>query len=148
MRIGLPKEIKDQEGRVALTPEAVRQLVAAGHTVGVETGAGLGAGFPDAEYQAAGARLVSAAEAWDSELVIKVKEPLEAEYGYLGRQMLFTFLHLSGVPRSLTETLLARETAALAYETLEDEQGYLPLLAPMSAVAGNMAALVGAYYLG
>ena len=148
MRIGLPKEIKDQEGRVALTPEAVRQLVAAGHAVGVETGAGLGAGFPDADYQAAGARLVSVAEAWATELVIKVKEPLEAEYGYLGQQLLFTCLHLSGVPRALTETLLARGTAALAYETLEDAQGRLPLLAPMSAVAGNMAALVGAYYLG
>jgi len=148
MQIGLPKEIKDQEGRVALTPEAVRQLVAAGHAVRVETGAGLGAGFPDTEYQAAGARLVNAAEAWASELVIKVKEPLEAEYGYLQQQLLFTFLHLSGVPRALTETLLARETTALAYETLEDAQGRLPLLAPMSAVAGNMAALVGAYYLG
>jgi len=148
MRIGLPKEIKDQEGRVALTPEAVRQFVAAGHAVRVETGAGLGAGFPDTEYQAAGARLVSVAEAWASELVIKVKEPLEAEYGYLQQQLLFTFLHLSGVPRALTETLLARGTSALAYETLEDAQGRLPLLAPMSAVAGNMAALVGAYYLG
>jgi alanine dehydrogenase len=148
MQIGLPKEIKDQEGRVALTPSAVRRLVAAGHSVRVETGAGSGSGFHDQDYAAAGARLVSADEAWRSELVVKVKEPLASEYRHLGRQMLFTFLHLSGVPRALTETLLERGTTGLAYETLEDRQGRLPLLAPMSAVAGNMAALVGAYYLG
>jgi len=148
MKIGLPKEIKDQEGRVALTPAAVRQLVAAGHAVRVEVGAGFGSGFHDEDYAAVGASLVSVDKAWASELVVKVKEPLEAEYGYLRQQLLFTFLHLSGVPRGLTETLLERGTTALAYETLEDSQGYLPLLAPMSAVAGNMAALVGAYYLG
>ena len=148
MRVGIPRETKDQEGRVALTPEAVRQLVLAGHQVRVETQAGVGAGFSDEEYANAGAGIVSIADAWDSELVIKVKEPLEAEYGYLKNQILFTFLHLSGVPRSLTDALLRQGTTGIAYETLEDAQGRLPLLAPMSAVAGNMAALVGAYYLG
>lgn len=148
MRIGIPKEIKDQEGRVALTPAAAGQLVEAGHQVWIERNAGLGAGYSNTEYEAVGAQLTDTEGAWGSELVVKVKEPLEAEYGFLRDQILFTFFHLSGVPRSLTETLLARNTTAVAYETLEDSQGRLPLLAPMSAVAGNMAALVGAYYLG
>ncbi|MFM8441937.1 MAG: alanine dehydrogenase, partial [Methylococcus sp.] len=110
MNIGIPKEIKDQEGRVALTPAAVSQLVGAGHEVTVEIGAGLGSGFADAEYLAAGARLGTTEEAWDADLVIKVKEPLPAEYAYLRDQMLFTFLHLAGVPKSLTEVLLERGT--------------------------------------
>ena len=148
MKISIPRETKDQEGRVALTPEAVRQLVLAGHQVRVETQAGGGSGFSDEEYANAGARIVSVTDAWESELVIKVKEPLESEYGYLKNQILFTFLHLSGVPPSLTDALLRQSTTGIAYETLEDSQGRLPLLAPMSAVAGNMAALVGAYYLG
>lgn len=148
MKIGIPKEIKDQEGRVALPPSGVRRFVESGHSVCVEQGAGLWSGFSDLEYRNAGANLGEAKQAWDSELVLKVKEPLASEYGYLQDQMLFTFLHLAGAPRALTETLLQRKTAALAYETLEDNQGYLPLLAPMSAVAGNMAALMGAYYLG
>ena len=148
MKIGIPKETKDQEGRVALMPEAVGQLVMAGHEVRVETQAGYGSGFTDAEYANVGARIVAVTDAWDSQLVLKVKEPLESEYGYLRDQMLFTFLHLSGVPRSLTDALLRQGTTGIAYETLEDNQGRLPLLAPMSAVAGNMAALVGAYYLG
>lgn len=147
MNIGIPKEIKDQEGRVALTPDAVRRLVADGHKVCVQAGAGTGSGFADDEYAQAGGWLGSVDEVWDNELVIKVKEPLESEYGYLRDQMLFTFLHLAGAPRSLTEALLRGHTTGLAYETLEDEHGKLPLLAPMSAVAGNMAALVGAYYL-
>lgn len=147
MKIGIPKEIKDQEGRVALTPAAVGQLVGAGHEVTVETGAGVGSGFADAEYLAAGARLGPAEQAWDADLVIKVKEPLPVEYAYLRDQMLFTFLHLAGVPKSLTETLLERGTTGIAYETVEDAQGGLPLLTPMSAIAGNMAALIGAYYL-
>ena len=148
MKIGIPRENKDQEGRVALTPEAVRQLVVAGHAVRVETQAGVGSGFSDEEYAGVGACIVGAADAWDCEMVLKVKEPLESEYGYLRDQILFTFLHLSGVPRSLTDTLLRQGTTGIAYETLEDSQGRLPLLAPMSAIAGNMAALVGAYYLG
>lgn len=148
MKIGIPKETKDQEGRVALTPDAVRQLAAAGHAVIVQVDAGIGSGFLNDEYIRAGAQLGSAAEAWNNELVLKVKEPLESEYGFLKDQIVFTFLHLAGVPRSLTEALLRQKTIGIAYETLEDAQGRLPLMAPMSAVAGNMAALMGAYYLG
>ena len=147
MKIGVPKEIKDQESRVALTPAGARRLVEAGHAVWIEQDAGLESGFSNREYLDAGARLGNARDAWGSELVLKVKEPLATEYGYLQNQMLFTFLHLAGVPRALTETLLRQKTTALAYETLEDSEGSLPLLAPMSAVAGNMAALMGAYYL-
>jgi alanine dehydrogenase len=147
MKIGVPKETKDQEGRVAMTPAGARRFVEAGHAVWIESGAGLGSGFTDPEYQAVGAQLCDAATAWDSELVLKVKEPLESEYGYLQQQILFTYLHLAGAPRALSETLLQRGTTALAYETLEDAAGRLPLLAPMSAIAGNMAAQVGAYYL-
>lgn len=147
MRIGVPKEIKNLENRVALTPEGVRRLVSAGHEVRVQAGAGSGSGFPDSNYQHAGALVVGVEEAWNCELVIKVKEPLEAEYGFLRGNLLFTYLHLAGAPRALTESLLERKTSAIAYETLEDAAGRLPLLAPMSAIAGNMAALVGAYYL-
>lgn len=147
MRVGVPKEIKDQEGRVALTPAGAASLAARGHEVHVQAGAGSGSGFSDADYAAAGARLVTVEEAWNAELVVKVKEPLASEYGYLKNQLLFTYFHLAGVPRELTEALLAGQTTAIAYETLEDAAGRLPLLAPMSAVAGNMAALVGAYYL-
>jgi alanine dehydrogenase len=147
MKIGIPKEIKNKENRVALTPDRVMPLVAAGHELMVEAGAGLGSGFTDAQYAEAGAALVSAADAWNAELVVKVKEPEPSEYPYLRDQIVFTFFHLAGVPRSLTEVLLERGTTAVAYETLEDAQGRLPILAPMSAVAGNMAALVGAYYL-
>jgi alanine dehydrogenase len=147
MKIGIPKEIKNKENRVALTPDRVALLVAAGHEVIVEAGAGLGSAFADEEFLEAGARLGSAGDAWNADLVLKVKEPLESEYPYLRDQIVFTFFHLAGVPRSLTEALLERGTTAVAYETLEDAQGRLPILAPMSAVAGNMAALVGAYYL-
>lgn len=147
MKIGIPKEIKDHESRVALTPAGAASLVQAGHQVCVQEGAGLGSGFPDQAYSKAGARICPVADAWDTDLVVKVKEPLANEYAFLKDQLLFTFLHLAGVPRSLTEALLAGKTTAIAYETLEDPAGRLPLLAPMSAVAGNMAALVGAYYL-
>ncbi len=147
MQIGVPKEIKNQEGRVALTPAGAKRLCAAGHGVQVEEGAGLGSGFSDEDYRACGAALVSADRAWDAKLVLKVKEPLESEYRFLKDQILFTFLHLAGVPRSLTEALLANKTAALAYETLEDSRGGLPLLAPMSAVAGDVAITMGSYYL-
>lgn len=147
MKIGVPKEIKNLEGRVALTPAGARGLVEAGHEVWVQREAGLGSGFADADYAQAGARLGGVDEAWDSELVVKVKEPEASEYPYLRQQMVFTYFHLAGVPRALTETLLERGTTAIAYETLEDAAGRLPLLAPMSAIAGNMAALVGAYYL-
>jgi len=147
MQIGIPKEIKDRENRVAVTPQGVEQLIDAGHSVKIEHGAGLGSGFLDAAFEAAGAQLVSAKSAWQSELVIKVKEPLEQEYRFLDEQILFTFLHLAGVTLSLTEQLLKRKTTAVAYETVQDKQGRLPLLAPMSAIAGNTAVIMGNYHL-
>ncbi len=147
MRIGVPKEIKNNENRVGMTPAGVGTLAAAGHEVRVERGAGLGAGFTDDDYASAGADLVDAATAWGAELVIKVKEPLASEYGYLRGQLVFTYFHLAGVDPSLTEALLASRTTAIAYETVEDAEGRLPLLAPMSAVAGSMAPIMGAYYL-
>ncbi len=147
MRVGVPREIKTEEYRVALTPEGAGVLTGAGHEVVVERGAGAGAGFEDAAYRAAGARIGSAAEAWGSELVLKVKEPQPVEYGYLRGQLVFTYFHLAAAPRELLEALLASGTVAIAYETLEDREGRLPLLAPMSGVAGNMATLMGAYYL-
>ncbi len=147
MEIGVVAEIKDNEERVALTPQGANALTKAGHTVRIESGAGLGSGFDDAAFEQAGARIVSARMAWKSELVLKVKEPLESEYDYLSSQMLFTYLHLAGVELGLTHSLLRRKTTAIAYETVEDKDGRLPLLAPMSAVAGNMAVTIGSYYL-
>lgn len=147
MKIGVVKEIKDKENRVAVTPAGVKALTQAGHSVVVETLAGVGSGFSDREYLEAGANLVSTGKAWSVDLVVKVKEPLESEYPLLKQQMVFTFFHLAGVAESLTDALLESRTTAIAYETLEDEQGRLPILAPMSAVAGNMAALMGSYYL-
>jgi len=147
MKIGVLKEIKEKENRVALTPDGAQTLVAAGHSVRVQAGAGAGSGFADENYTQAGAQLVSADVAWDSDLVLKVKEPLEQEYERLHGQMLFTYLHLAGVTPSLTQALLERGTTAIAYETVEDDHGKLPLLAPMSAVAGNMAVTMGNYYL-
>ncbi|MGH8553785.1 MAG: alanine dehydrogenase, partial [Methylococcales bacterium] len=147
MKIGIVREIKDREDRVAMTPDGVRELVEHGHQVLVERDAGAGSNFGNEEYIAAGAELVGAGQAWGSDLVVKVKEPLPAEYRYLQQQMVFTFFHLAGADPQLTETLLASGTTAIAYETLEDQAGRLPLLAPMSAIAGNMASLVGAYYL-
>lgn len=147
LRIGIPKEIKDREHRVALTPEGTRQLVNRGHEVMVETQAGLDSGFGDEEYLVAGATVVSDAQAWDVDLVLKVKEPLESEYKFLGSQILFTYLHLSGVSPALTDSLLSAGTTAIAYETVEDQLGRLPLLAPMSGVAGTMAVIVGSNYL-
>ena len=147
MIIGVPKEIKIQEYRVAIIPSGVVKLVTAGHEVLVERGAGIGSAYLDQEYEQAGARMVSAKEAWAGQLVVKVKEPLNSEYDYLQGQLLFTFLRLAGVEKELTYRLLESGTTAIAYETLENRQGDLPLLAPMSAIAGNMAALVGSYYL-
>ncbi len=147
MNIGIPTETKNSESRVALTPAGAAALVADGHRVQVQRGAGDGAGFSDPEYAKAGATLTDAAGAWGCELVVKVKEPLPAEYGYLGGQMLFTYLHLAGVDPALTEALLASRTTGIGYETVRDGAGHLPLLAPMSAIAGNMAATVGAWYL-
>lgn len=147
MIIGVVKEIKDQERRVALTPEGASLLARHGHTVQVESGAGAGSGFADPAYQAAGAKIVDTAHAWDTELVLKVKEPQPSEFPYLRRNFLFTYLHLAGVPAELTRALLAAHTTAIAYETVQDGAHRFPLLAPMSAIAGNMAVAVGSYYL-
>jgi len=147
MKIGVLREIKEKENRVALTPDGARALTQAGHSVLVQSGAGVGSGFADADYAEAGAGLVDAKAAWDSELVLKVKEPVAAEYDYLHEQLIFTYFHLAGVAPALTDALLAHKTTAIAYETVEDEAGKLPLLAPMSAVAGNMAVTMGNYYL-
>lgn len=147
MKVGLIKETKLEEHRVGLTPEGVATLIAHGHQVSVERSAGVGSGFKDAAYERVGARIVDVADAWDNELIVKVKEPIASEYGYLKQQIVFTFFHLAGVPKALTESLLAGKTTAVAYETLEDENGRLPLLAPMSAIAGNMSVQMGCHYL-
>jgi alanine dehydrogenase len=148
MIIGIPKEIKAHEYRVAAPPSAVAALVAAGHAVRVEAGAGVGSGFDDAAYRAAGAVVVaSAAEAWAAPMVMKVKEPTPAEFAFLRDDLvLFTFLHLAA-DRPLTEALLAAGTTAVAYETVQTDAGALPLLTPMSEGAGRMATQVGAHYL-
>lgn len=140
MLIGIPKEIKNNENRVALTPAGVHSLVGRGHRVLIETNAGLGSGFTDADYQKQGAEIVATAgEAWAAELVVKVKEPLTSEYGYLREDLfLFTYLHMAAAPE-LAEAMLAAKTTSIAYETVRDDQGQLPLLVPMSEVAGRMA---------
>jgi alanine dehydrogenase len=147
MEIGVPKETKDREFRVGLTPSSVRFLNERTHTVFVETNAGLGAGFSNEDYLIAGAKIVSNREAWQRELVIKVKEPLPTEYQYLQpKQILFTYLHLAA-DRTLTETLIKSGTTAIAYETVELPDGKLPLLIPMSVIAGKLAVQFGARYL-
>ena len=147
MKIGIPAEIKIKENRVACTPGGVRMLVRDGHSVFVQAGAGLGSGFSDDQYRQAGATLVpSAADAWSAEMVIKVKEPIPAEYGYLRKGLvLFTYLHLAAAPE-LTRALLQSGTTGIAYETVEVGRR-LPLLEPMSEIAGRMSTIVGAYYL-
>lgn len=147
MQIGVPREIKADEYRVALTPAGAAALVRGGHRIAIEIGAGAGSGFADADYEAAGAHLVDQAGAWSADLVLKVKEPIPEEYPRLGKQLLFTYLHLAGADPLLTRTLLTGGTTAIAYETVEDAHGRLPLLAPMSAVAGHMAITMGAYHL-
>jgi alanine dehydrogenase len=149
MIVAVPKEIKTREYRVGMTPAGVRTLVEDGHPVLVESGAGLGSGITDEEYRRAGARLVATAEEiyGGGELVVKVKEPLPAEFPLLKKgQALFTFLHLAPAAE-LTRVLLEREITGIAYETVELEDGSLPLLHPMSEVAGRMAVQVGAHYL-
>ena len=147
MIVGVPTEVKDSERRVALTPDGVRELVAAGHQVHVEQGAGSGSSIGDEEYRQAGARIVSTADAWASDLVVKVKEPQASEAAYLrGDLTLFTYLHLAAYPE-VADALLAAGTTALAYETVRLSGGALPLLAPMSEVAGRMAPQVGAHWL-
>jgi alanine dehydrogenase len=149
MIIGVPKEIKDNEARVGVTPAGVRALTEAGHTVLVETQAGAQSGFPDAEYQNAGAEMVGeAGYVWGkSEMVVKVKEPIEKEYVFFREGLvLFTYLHLAPV-RDLTDKLLESRVIGIAYETVRDRQRTLPLLTPMSEVAGRMSVQVGATYL-
>ncbi|MCL6594070.1 MAG: alanine dehydrogenase, partial [Alicyclobacillus sp.] len=136
MVIGIPKEIKDNENRVAITPAGVHALVNGGHEVRVERGAGAGSGFPDEVYAQEGAQLVSAAEAWQADLVLKVKEPLPDEYGFFRSDLtLFTYLHLAPEPE-LTRALRDSGTLAIAYETVQLPDGSLPLLTPMSEIAG------------
>ncbi len=148
MRIGVPKEIKDQEFRVGLSPASVAALVAQGHQVVVETQAGQGAGFPDELYRQAGATIVpEAAMAWAQDLVVKVKEPLPAEYAWLRPDLLlFTYLHLAAQP-DLVKALLHAGTTAVAYEMVELDDGRLPLLHPMSVIAGRLAVQFGSHFL-
>ena len=149
MDIGVPKEIKNNENRVAMTPGGVLQMVNAGHRVLVQTGAGLGSGFTDEQYIDAGAQIVStAAEAWKADMVIKVKEPIASEYGFFREGLiLFTYLHLAPEPE-LTRALIQNKVIAIAYETVQLKNGQLPLLIPMSEVAGRMSAQVGAQFIG
>jgi alanine dehydrogenase len=148
VRIGVPKEIKNNENRVAITPAGVHALVQGGHRVLVEHGAGAGCGFSDEEYTRAGARMVSQAEAWnEADMVLKVKEPLESEYRFFREGLvLFTYLHLAADPR-LARELADKRVVAIAYETVQTDNGALPLLAPMSEIAGRMAPQIGAQFL-
>lgn len=148
MIVGVPKEIKDNEYRVSMTPEGVFQLGQAGHTVLVETGAGSGSRFPDEDYALAGAEMTNAQAVWDrAEMVVKVKEPLPSEYPHLRPNLLlFTYLHLAA-SEELTRALLDMHVTGVAYETVELSNGSLPLLTPMSEVAGRMAVQIGAHYL-
>ncbi|HEU5141416.1 MAG TPA: alanine dehydrogenase [Bacillales bacterium] len=148
MRIGVPKEIKNNENRVAMAPSGVHHLVEAKHEVFIETGAGLGSGFTDYQYKEAGAAIVgSAKEAWSQEMVMKVKEPLPEEYDYFYEGLiLFTYLHLAAAPE-LTKALIDKKVTGIAYETIQPANGSLPLLTPMSEVAGRMAAQIGAQFL-
>ena len=148
MRIGVAKEIKRDEYRVALTPAGARELVQRGHEVVVETSAGVGSAFSDAAYEAVGARVASCDEVWsEAELLLKVKEPVEREYERLREGLvLFTYLHIAA-DEPLTRALVESGIAAVAYETVETDDRRLPLLAPMSEVAGRLAAQAGAYFL-
>ena len=145
--IGVPREIKPDERRVALTPDAVRELVSHGLQVRIEQGAGQGAGISDAAFEAAGATLANCSDAWAAHLVVKVKEPQAEEFGYLRPDLvLFTYLHLAAYP-AVGEALLQASTTSIAYETVQLADGSLPLLAPMSEIAGRLAAQVGAHLL-
>ncbi|MFC0474171.1 alanine dehydrogenase [Robertmurraya beringensis] len=148
MRIGVPKEIKNNENRVAMTPAGVINLVKFGHVVHIETGAGLGSGFSDDDYVNAGAIIVeSALKVWSMDMVMKVKEPLREEYQYFREGLiLFTYLHLAPEPE-LTKALIENKVVGIAYETVQLSNGSLPLLTPMSEVAGRMATQIGAQFL-
>src|SRR3984893_8253556 len=149
MNVGVPAEVKDNEFRVAITPAGVHELARAGHAVCIEAGAGAGSSLPDEEFAAAGAVILpTAGDVWETaELVLKVKEPVAGEYHRMRPgQVLFTYLHLAA-SRECTEALLSRNVTAIAYETVQLPDGSLPLLAPMSEVAGRMAPQVGAHHL-
>ena len=149
MRVGIPTEIKNNEYRVAITPSGVAELVHRGHEVIIQSGAGEGSAVSDADFKRAGAQMITDAdEVWaEAELLLKVKEPIEAEYSRLRKgQTLFTYLHLAA-SKPCTEALLASGTTSIAYETVQTADGTLPLLAPMSEVAGRLSAQVGAYHL-
>lgn len=146
--LGVPKEVKTMEGRVSLTPDGVREFERLGIQVYVERGAGEAASIPDADYVAAGADIVpTAADAWAQQMVVKVKEPKEEEFGFLRRDLtLFTYLHLAAYPK-VAEALVHARTTAIAYETVQLADGSLPLLAPMSEIAGRLATQAGARFL-
>src|SRR4051794_21019177 len=149
MIVGVPREIKDHETRVGCVPSMVTTLVERGHEVLVESGAGAGSSIPDREYQQAGAMIVSsAAEVWTrAGLIVKVKEPQPSEYSFFRPDLtLFTYLHLAPLPE-LTDALLRSRVNSVAYETIREKDNSLPLLTPMSEVAGRMAVQVGAQYL-
>ena len=149
MIIGIPKEIKDKEFRVAIIPAGVRKLVKTGNTVIIESGAGLGSSIPDEEFVNAGGKLVKNAATVYSEadMIMKVKEPLPQEYDYMREGLiLFTYLHLAPLPE-LTQALMDKKVSAIAYETVRQDNDYLPLLVPMSEVAGRMSIQVGAHFL-
>ncbi|MFD2618050.1 alanine dehydrogenase [Terrilactibacillus laevilacticus] len=147
MLVGIPKEIKNNENRVAITPAGVANLVHAGHQVFVEKSAGVGSGFSDDQYTVAGAKVVTTEEAWSVDMVMKVKEPLPEEYGYFHEGLiLFTYLHLAPEP-ALTKALTDNKVVGIAYETVQLSNGVLPLLVPMSEVAGRMATQIGAQFL-
>ena len=147
MRIGIPKEIKNNENRVAITPAGVLTFINAGHEVMIESSAGVGSGFSDADYEAAGAVISSAQDVWaNAEMVMKVKEPIQEEYQYFRPGLiLFTYLHLAAEP-ALTKALVDNQVFSIAYETVKSGNK-LPLLTPMSEVAGRMAAQIGAHFL-
>jgi len=148
MKIGIPREVKNNENRVGLPPNGVSALVDNGHDVYVETDAGIGSQFTDEDYKNAGATIVdSAAKAWDVELVIKVKEPQAEEYQYFRENLtLFTYLHLAAEPK-LAKALVNSKVTGIAYETVQLADNSLPLLTPMSEIAGRMSTQVGAQFL-
>jgi len=148
MKIGIPAELKNNENRVAMTPAGANQLIKSGHEVCIEKNAGLGSGFTDEQYKDAGATIVkTAAEAWSMDMVMKVKEPLKEEFSYFRDDLiLFTYLHLAAEPE-LTKALINKKVTSIAYETVQLSNGSLPLLTPMSEVAGRMAAQIGAQLL-
>ena len=149
MKIGIPKEIKNNENRVGMTPAGVAELVGRGHVVYVQRTAGEGSGFADAEYEKVGAQMLPTIEDVyrEAEMIVKVKEPIEQEYGLVRKgQLLFTYFHFA-CDRPLTDAMLKSGAVCLAYETVQKADHTLPLLQPMSEVAGRMATLNGAYYL-